>query len=102
MLQARSPHWAKQYLTDLILPELLLNNLSNVPEDIFSESDSNDSVREINIVQPVQSESESSTSSEESNNNSNAWATIWVKEDQRPNLGHFTGNAGVKRESGTD
>jgi hypothetical protein len=44
MLQARSPHRAKEYLReDLILPELL-DNLSDVPQDIFS--DSNDSVRE--------------------------------------------------------
>jgi hypothetical protein len=98
----------KKYLReDLILPELLSDNLSNIPDDIFSESD--DSVREINIVRPVQSESESSTSSKESDNTSNARATTWVKEDKMPNLGHFTSNPGVKhkmeaveRESGAD
>jgi hypothetical protein len=89
---------SKQYLREeLILPELLSDNLSDVSEDIFSESDSDDSVREINIVWPEHSENESSTSSEESDNTSNAWATTWVKEDKMPNLGHFTGNPGVKQ-----
>jgi hypothetical protein len=63
MLQAQSPHRGKKYLGE-VRPELLSDNLFDVPEDIFSESDSDDSVREINIVWPVQSESESSTSSE--------------------------------------
>jgi hypothetical protein len=81
---------------DLILPELL-DNLSDVPQDIFSESDSDDSVKEINIVWPVQSESESSTSSKESGNTSNVRATMWVEEDKTPNVGHFTGNPGVKQ-----
>jgi hypothetical protein len=69
MLQARSPHRAKKYLReDLILPELLSDNLYDVPQDIFSENDGDNSVREINIVWPVQSESESSISSNESDN----------------------------------
>jgi hypothetical protein len=53
-------------------------------------------VREINIVQPVQSESESSASSDESDKTSNARATTWVKEDKTPNSGHLPGNSGVK------
>jgi hypothetical protein len=36
MLQAWSPHRAKKYLReDLILPGLLLDNLSDAPEDIL-------------------------------------------------------------------
>jgi hypothetical protein len=86
MLQARSSHRAKKYLREnVILLELrvLSDNLFDVPEDIFSESDSDDSVREINIVRPVQNENESPTSSEESDNISNAWATTWVKKTKR-------------------
>jgi hypothetical protein len=60
--------------------------LSDVPEDIFSdsESDSDDSVRERKIVSPKQSYSESHTNSEESedsNDTSNLGATTWAKED---------------------
>jgi hypothetical protein len=57
-------------------------------------------VREREIVRPKQSYSESQTSSEESddsNNASNMGATMWVKEDETPNLGPFTGNPGVKQ-----
>jgi hypothetical protein len=46
MSQAQSSHRAKKYLReDFILPELILDNLLDVPEDIFSESESDDSVR---------------------------------------------------------
>jgi hypothetical protein len=57
-------------------------------------------VRERKIVHPKQSYSESQTSSKESgdsNNTSNVVATMWVTEDKMPNLGHFTGNPGVKQ-----
>jgi hypothetical protein len=49
MLQTQRSHQAKKYLREaLILPELLSDNLSDVPEDIFSDSEkeSDDSVRE--------------------------------------------------------
>jgi hypothetical protein len=36
MSQVRSYHQTKTLLTDVILPELLSDNLSNVHEDIFS------------------------------------------------------------------
>jgi hypothetical protein len=57
----------------VILPELLSDNLSDVPEDIFSdsESDSDDSVRERKIVCPKQSYSESQTGSKESDDSNN-------------------------------
>jgi hypothetical protein len=48
MLQARSPHRAKEYLREnLILSELLSDNLSDIHEDMFTESNSDDSVREM-------------------------------------------------------
>jgi hypothetical protein len=53
MSQARSSHRAKKYIReDLILPELLSDNLSDVPEDIFSaiKSESDDSVTEEKTV----------------------------------------------------
>jgi hypothetical protein len=57
-VQALSYHQAKEYLTeDVIIPELLSDNLSDVPEDIFNYSD--DSVRERKIVHRKQSYSES-------------------------------------------
>jgi hypothetical protein len=38
MSQARSYRWAKTFLMeDAILPELLSDNLADVPEDIFSD-----------------------------------------------------------------
>jgi hypothetical protein len=40
---------------------------------------------------------ESETSSKESDNTSNVGATTWVKEDNMPNSGPFTGNSGVKQ-----
>jgi hypothetical protein len=48
----------------VILPELLSDNLSDVPEDIFNDSD--DSERERKIVCLKRSYSESQTSSKES------------------------------------
>jgi hypothetical protein len=51
------------------------------------------------MVPPELSYSESQTSSKESddgNITSNVGATTWVKEDKMPNLGHFSGNPGVK------
>jgi hypothetical protein len=67
------------------IAELLSDNLSNVPDDIFSDSDSDDSVimkRERKIVFPLRIYSESQASSYESDDNndtSNAGATTWVE-----------------------
>jgi hypothetical protein len=57
-------------------------------------------MRERKIVRPKQSYSERQTSSEEhddSNDTSNTGPTMSVKEDKTPNLGHSTGNPGVKQ-----
>jgi hypothetical protein len=43
--------------------------------------------------------SDNETSSEESDSTSDARATMWVKEDRKPNLGPFTGYPGVKQIS---
>jgi hypothetical protein len=59
-------------------------------------SENYDFVRETKIVLRGKY-SKSETSSEESDNTSNAEATTWVKENKTPNLGHFTGNPGVKQ-----
>jgi hypothetical protein len=84
MLQAQSYHRANTFLTeDVILPELLSDNLFDVPEDIFMVARvTEDSVRERKIVRPKQSYSESHTSSEESddgNYTSNVGSTMWVR-----------------------
>jgi hypothetical protein len=104
MSEVRSYHQAKTFLMeDVILPELLLScNLSDVHEGIFSDSDSDMSVRKKKIVHPEQSYSESQTSYEESDytniiSNAGGVATTWVKEDKTPNLGPFTGNPVVKQ-----
>jgi hypothetical protein len=70
-------------MEDVSLPELLSDNLFNVPEDIFMVARvTEDSVRERKIVRPKQSYSERQTSSEESGNNNepaNVGATTRVK-----------------------
>jgi hypothetical protein len=86
----------------VILPELLSDNLYDVPEDnlVISESDNDDSMRERKIMRPKQSYSERQTRPDEhddSNNTSNAGAIMWVKEDKTPNLGRSTGNTRVKQ-----
>jgi hypothetical protein len=70
IMQERSYHRAKTFLMeDTILPELLPDNLSNVREGIFTDSDA--SVRERKTVRPKQSYSESQTSCEKSDNSNN-------------------------------
>jgi ferredoxin-like protein FixX len=56
----------------VILPELLSENLYDVPEDslVISESDKDNSVRERKIVCPKQCYSERQTSSEEHDDSS--------------------------------
>jgi hypothetical protein len=39
----------------------------------------------------------SSEERDDSNDTSNAGAAMWLKEDKTPNLGHSTGNPGVKQ-----
>jgi hypothetical protein len=58
-------------MEDVIVPELLSDNLSDVIEHIFSDSESHDSVRERKTVRPKRSYSERQTSSEESDDSNN-------------------------------
>jgi hypothetical protein len=84
MLQPQTSHRAQKYLTDnFILPELLSDNLSDVPE-ILSDSESSDSsVRErVIIVHPEQTSSESDETSNEG-------ATSWVKTRQNSKFRTF-------------
>jgi hypothetical protein len=70
------------------------DNLSDVPENIYSESDgASDNEGKIKNV-PCGSvcDSDSDISSNEST--SYAGATDWGVNDKTPNLGHFTGNSG--------
>jgi hypothetical protein len=68
MLQAQRYHRAENISHgDAILPELLSDNLYDVPEDslVISESNKDDSMRERKIVHPKQTYSERQTSSVE-------------------------------------
>jgi hypothetical protein len=89
MSQGKSSLQAKKYLSnDRILPELLLDNLFDVPDilsDTESDSDRN-SVTDRKIVQPDRNYSDSQSSSKESDSAPDAGATTWVKEDRTPNL----------------
>jgi hypothetical protein len=88
-------------MEDVILPELLSDSVFDVCEDIFMTARVTATILwERKIVSPKQSCNESQTSSEESddsNDTSNAGATTWIEEDKTPDLGHFSGNLGVKQ-----
>jgi hypothetical protein len=75
---------------DLILQELLSDNLSDVPEDIFQRKRFCDRNKNCAVRKKY---SESGTSSKESDSTLNVGATTWVKEDKTLNLGPFTGNS---------
>jgi hypothetical protein len=70
--------------------------MSDVPEDIYSESDvASDIEGKIkNVPHGSVCDSDSEISSDEST--SYVGATNWGVNDKTPNLGHFTGNSGVK------
>jgi hypothetical protein len=72
-----------------IINELYSDNLSDVPDDVFSESDSaSGSDKEgVNVLSECESGFEGSDSDD----------TAWVKVDKMPTLGQFTGNPGVKQ-----
>jgi hypothetical protein len=69
----------KDVSEDLILPELLSGNLSNVPEDIFLWKRS---FCERKKIVPREKKIQSETSSKKSDNTSNTRATTWVKDDK--------------------
>jgi hypothetical protein len=73
-----------------IISVLISDNLSDVPVDSVSDSD----------TERKNATSECETGSEECNNSasaSNARATTWVKLDKTPTLRQFIGNPGVKQ-----
>jgi hypothetical protein len=82
-------HRAKIFLTeDVILPELLSDNLSNVPEDILSvviEWEWQFCERKKNCApnKTLQWKSKKLEESDDSNNTSNEGLTMWVKEYRR-------------------
>jgi hypothetical protein len=71
--------------------DLYSDNLSDVPDDIFHESESDTasgSDREgVNVLSEYESGSKDSDSDD----------TPWMKVDKMPTLGQFTGNLGVKQ-----
>jgi hypothetical protein len=70
--------------------------LSDVPDDIYSESDGASDIegKIKNVPRGSVCDSDSEIGSDKST--SYAGATSWGVNDKMPNLGHFTGNSGVK------
>ena len=70
---------------------------------IVTENDSDSSIignRQNKIVHPLPSYSDSELSANESDDDDetlNSVVSTWIKTDETPNLGPFTGNAGVKQ-----
>lgn len=104
-MMERSSSYRKKYLTeDEILAKLLVDTLSDVPDnaDSDSENDSDSSStgnRQNKIVHPLQSYSDSEQSANESDDDDDtvdSAVSTWVKTDKTPNLGPFTRNPGVK------
>jgi hypothetical protein len=76
----RARRYQESLRDEKIINDLYSDNLSDVPDDIFSESD-------------AVSGSECGSGSEGSDSDD----TMWVKVDKTPILGQFTGNPGVKQ-----
>jgi len=100
----RGSFYEEKYLKDEISAELLVDTLSDVPDntDSDSENDSDYSIignRQNKIVHPLPSYSDTEQSANETDDDEtldSAFST-WVKTDKTPNLGPFTGNPGVKQ-----
>jgi hypothetical protein len=88
----------KVSLTDVeIISNLISDNFSDVPNDIFSESESDTAGGSDRERANVPSENESGSEESDSDTTSNEGAATWVKVDKTPTLGEFTGNPGVKQ-----
>ena len=96
----RGSSYEEKYLTeDEISVELLVETLSDVPNDADSENDSDSSIignRQNKIVLPLPSYSDSEQSDDDDETLDLAVST-WVKTDKTSNLGPFTRNPGVKQ-----
>jgi hypothetical protein len=79
----------QEYLRDELINNLYSDNLSDMPDDIFSESDTvtRSDKEGVNVLSECESGSEGSDSDD----------TSWVKVDKTPTLGQFTGNPGAKQ-----
>ena len=102
----RGSSYKEKYITeDEISAELLVDTLSDVPDDADSDSenDSDSSIignRQNKIVHPLLSYSDNEQSASESDDDVetiDSAVSTWVKTDKTPNLGPFTGNPGVKQ-----
>jgi len=102
----RDSSYEEKYLTeDEISAELLVDTLSDVPDDADSDSEneSDSSItgnRQNKIVDPLPSYSDSEQSANESDDDDetlDSAVSTWVKTDKTPSLGPFTGNPGVKQ-----
>jgi len=105
-MMERGSSYEEIYLTeDEISAELLVDTLSDVPDDADSDSenDSDSSIignRQNKIVHPLPSYSDKEQSANETDDDNetlDSAVSTWVKTDKTPNLGPFTRNPGVKQ-----
>jgi len=99
----RGSSYEEKYITgDEISVQLLVDTLSDFPDDVdsHSENDSDSSIignRQNKIVHPLPSYSDSEQSANESDDDDETLDSVvstWVKTDKTPNLGPFTGTQG--------
>jgi hypothetical protein len=77
--------------------DLYSDNLSDIPNDIFSDSEcESDSECKRKFLSIDSNSERTSDESDNSSNTRNVGETKWAKKDKMPDLGQFTGNAGVK------
>jgi hypothetical protein len=82
---------------DLFLLELLSDNLLDLPEDFLVNVTVTILGQQQTLCGQYKVRVKVQTSSKERDNTSNAGATTWIKDDKKPNFGHFTRNQGVKQ-----
>jgi hypothetical protein len=75
--------------------DLYSDNLSDVLDSIFSDSECERECKRKRLPSDSHSE-KTSDESYDSSNTRNAGATKWARKYKTPDLGQFTGNAGVK------
>ena len=103
-MTGRSSYDEKHLTEDEISAELLVDKLSDVPEDADSDSEngSDSSItgnKQNKIVHPLRVKEKVKKSANESDEDETLDSAVstWVKKNKTPNLGPFTGKPGVKQ-----
>jgi hypothetical protein len=97
MAQGRKHLMTKQSLGEQVICDLFSDELSDVPSDVFSYSDTNSGDDKEKRFLATESESETENSADKTGDSNNAGATTWVKLDKTPALGQFSGTPGVQK-----